>query len=324
MRIFWASPFGSGWAIAETLRQAGNRVVYFNPSQNKNGLGFLPEATLSNWRTYAKKADLIVVDDNFTSRQTRRSFAPSDFVQDFAALRAHGMSYFGPTPTSELLEWDQRYLRKIIQRAGLQMSSAGDHGVVTPSVTLTVSRDPDGRLWLVDRRDGSDLVLPLTAGDPLCQKLEPLYRFLDSIKCSTYVNVDLEVGPKHADVRGVHCRFSYPSIFVQLGSLLRRFGNEKPFMLGGAALTILQADHESPRTTEDLVKLPGFFGVELHHETGGSTVAHGVLLGALARVGPLADVVQDLERELGRPNGDRINELSHLLASLQEWGWLTA
>lgn len=330
MRIFWASPFGAGWSIAEMLRNAGNKVVYFNPSGNKNGLGFLPEADSSSWLYYARKADLIVVDDNFTSRPTRRSYEPSDFIQQLAGLRAHGVQYIGPTPTTELLEWDTRYLRKTLARVGL---SVREVPLARPKdieqQPLVISRDPDGGLWLVirSRHDGlnlGDVVLPISSRDPLCQQLEPLHRFLDSVKCSTYVNVDIEVGPQQLNVRGVQCRFLYPAIFVQLGSLLRGLdvGHLKDQVFGGVATTLLAETKQHPfGSTQGLNDLPGFFGLDLHRESDGAVLAHGPILGAHCRIGPIASGIDALECEV-RQLGMGMERINHVIHSLQVWGWL--
>src|SRR3990167_9302651 len=140
MKIMWVSPNGDGWAAAKKLRDGGNKVVYFNPSENKNGLGYLPSVPEAAWKDYALKADLIVVDANFASRPTRRSFSPSDYVLDLAQIRRLGMSYIGPTPTSELFENDLRYQKKILSRLGLSYQT--DH-IIHPGLKFTISRDPE-------------------------------------------------------------------------------------------------------------------------------------------------------------------------------------
>ena len=119
MRILWISPYGEGWSMAEKLRQLGHKVVLIN-CENKNGLGYLPMASKADLEHYVNRADTVVVDSTFESRKTRRSWEPSDNVLAISAMvKKRGVPYVGPTPTTELLENDPRYLGKMLRRFGI-------------------------------------------------------------------------------------------------------------------------------------------------------------------------------------------------------------
>ena len=299
MKIFWCSPFGDGWAAAYKLREQGNKVVYFNPSENTNGLGYLPSVPEAAWKDYVVKADLIVVDANFPSRPTRRSFSPSDYVLDLAQIRRQGMVYIGPTPTTELIENDLRYQKKILSRLGFSYQT--DH-IVQPGIRVTISRDPDGFCYLVFRHRNllsngvgpeignlGDLVIPVSRGSEFfrqsMQLVEPL---IERLRFNSYFNLDMIVtneGQLH--VVGCSTRFLYPAIFAQFANLLSGADRERSDL--GLATSILRLDDNSDTSAEQVMDLPGFFGHEIHRDFDkGSGVVHGVgpqFVGAIAACG---------------------------------------
>ena len=337
LKITWVSPNGDGWATAKKLRDGGNKVVYFNPSENKNGLGYLPSVPEAAWKDYALKSDLIVVDANFGSRATRRSFSPSDYVLDLAQIRRKGMQYIGPTPTSELFENDLRYQKKLLSRLGVPYVPTehvidGKEGVPLilneSDIRLTVSRDPDGRCYLVFRHrhllaDGNgpeignlgDVVISLRADSKLVQQstklVEPL---LERLRFNGYFNLDLVLThDSQPHIAGLTTSFLYPAVFAQFASFLS--GDSQRSDLG-LAVTVLRLDQDSDTSAEQVMNLPGFFGCEIHrdfdegravvHSNSTATTVGGVgvggppnFVGAIVSCGPDFPSVKDkVDRQL--------------------------
>ncbi len=313
MKIMWLSPNGDGWAAAKKLRDAGNRVVYFNPSENKNGLGYLPSVPEAAWKDYALKSDLIVVDANFPSRPTRRSFSPSDYVLDLAQVRRKGMSYIGPTPTSELFENDLRYQAKLLSRLGLSLITGDIQGT-----RFTVSRDPDGFSYLVFRHrhliadengpdigNLGDLVIPIGVNSALVNKfVKPVEPLLERLRFNGYFNLDLVLTDNGTlEVTGITTRFLYPAIFAQLASLLGGAGQRGNL---GLAVTLLRLDDNSDTSAEQVMNLPGFFGCEIHRDFDeGRGIVHGSFVGAIVGTGDSLPAVQHkVDAQLvGQPPG---------------------
>lgn len=343
MRVTWVSPNGSGWALAYRLREAGNKVVYYNPSKNKNGSGYLPTVTEAEWLDYAKKSDLVVCDDVPDSRRTRRSWSPSDLTMDLHGLRRSGIPVLGPTPTTELVQNDARYRRKILARHGLH---EGDDA--KGDLHVTVSRDPEGQTFLIFRhrqllgdQNGPDLgnlgdvVIPVAATEPLItHTLGKLDGFLDPVRHRNYLSLDLAVSEPELKVRSVHTGFLYPAIFVQFADLLLASHNRS--VSPGIAVTVLdfEADKGDRRTTEDVLQYGGVFGAEVHREPEErGPVLHGLFGFAVVGIGHDWQLVEsDMNRKLaklisGNPGlgfrpGIGNHVLSHI-ASLQSWGYLT-
>jgi hypothetical protein len=345
MKIVWVSPHGDGWSIAAKLREAGNRVVYFCPDQkNKNGASYLPRVTNATWLGYAERSDLVIVDGNFNSRATRRSWEPSDFVRDLQQLRHKGVRVIGPTPTSELLENDPRYLRKVLKKCGLQPGNLE----VSGAFHFTVSRDPDGRCFLVFRHrhllgEGNgpelgnlgDLVIPVPADLKIIQRvLCPIDDFLGRTGFSSYLNVEASAG--HQDdvyIHNVQARFIYPAIFAQIGHLLAPEHGQSNDV--GLAVTLLSLDQNAPAVFDkELLDSPGFFGGYVAGDGNSADKATivGDYIGAVVGHGASWQTVQEeVYSELAslvrnRPGwGFRPGVGSTVLKqleSLHEWGWM--
>lgn len=342
MKITWLSPHGDGWSIAYRLRQAGNKVVYCNLSENKNGLGYLPQVTEAGWLDFAKKSDLVVCDGVPNSRRTRRSYSPSDVAMDLQQLRRQGIPVLGPTPTSELIHNDARYRSKILKRHALDEGQGSGR-----DVRVTVSRDPDGRCFLVFRHrhllgdnNGPDLgnlgdiVLPVAETQPLiANSLGKLYGFLDAIGVRNYLSLNLAVREGKLEVSDALTGFLYPAIFVQFTNLLLA-GHDSP-VEPGAAITLLnlESDHGDISTTEDIFQYGGVFGCEVHRKPDeGGTVFHGRFAGALVGVsGDWKLLKDDMNRKLQglastcrglgfRP--DIGSSVTGHLKDLHSWGYL--
>lgn len=337
MKITWVSPHGDGWSMAHKLREAGNKVVYFCPEAgNKNGLGYLPRATEADWMTFAERSDLTIVDANFASRATRRSWEPSDYSLRLQQLRHKGVNVLGPTPTTELLENDSRYLRKVLKRAGLNYATSD-------GVAVTVSQDPEGRTYLVFRHrtllgDGNgpelgnlgDIVIPVPGNVKLVrQVVEPLRGFLSRIGYHGHLNVAVRAGAD-IGVEAVHCRFIYPAVFAQFSTALSGVGGEQERAIVGLAVTLLRLDDSSSRVADQLTETPGFFGRDLQRELEGSAVANGPFLGAVVGLAPDWGTVQvKVNHQLSLINvpgwGWRTNVGDSIVAQLtllKESGWL--
>lgn len=340
MKIVWVSPFGDGWSIAKKLRDAGNRIVYFCPEPgNKNALGYLPRVSEGQWYDFASKADLVVVDGNFPSRQTRRSWEPSDYSLKLQQLRHKGIPLIGPTPTTELLESDPRYLRKVLTRAGLK-PHADESGI-----SVTVSIDPEGRNYLIFRHrdllgDGrgpelgnlGDIAIPIPAHIKLVrQVIEPIRGFLGRVGYSGYINVAVSAGAD-LSVQSVHCRFIYPAVFAQFADLLSPLLGEnsrKPRI--GLAVSLLRLDHQGPEEAQELIESPGFFPYQIHREAEDlGAIVNGEVLGAVVGLadtwGAVKNKVDNQLSRIARPGwGWRTNlgenVIGHLEA-LHKWGWL--
>lgn len=345
MKIMWVSPHGDGWSIAAKLRDSGNRVVYWCPDhKNKNGANLLPQASAASWLSYATRSDLVIVDGNFDSRPTRRSWEPSDAVRDLQQLRHRGVRVVGPTPTTELLENDPRYLRKFLGRAGLST----DIAVVGEVVMVTISLDPDGRCFLVFRHrhllgEGNgpelgnlgDVVVPIPSDLKLVKStVDRVYSLIERTGFSSYLNLALTVTEHGVHVDSVHCRFIYPAVFSQVAHLLAPvFGaSNQHGMDVGLAVTLLRLDDNGTAVADDLGQASGFFGCDLMGDDKGGKGLHatGPFLGAVVGHGASWNSVQqevyaDLAT-LVRPGwGYRPGVGSNVfnqLEILRSWGWL--
>lgn len=354
MKILWLSPHGDGWSLAAKLREAGHRTIYFCPDPgNQNGDGLLPRANgNASWKDYAAKSDLVVVDGNFPSRRTRRSLEASDF--SYALRTLSGPQVQGPVPTTELLESDTRYLRKILHRAGLGARAKpatdkpeGPAGVrfVPEALKITASWGPaDGLDWVFRHRhllggdvglpgngpelgNLGDVVLPASPAQPLAQATYPLVRFLRGLGYQGYVNLDLAVeGPEQFQVERVFCRFLYPAVFIQFGALLGLYPPQP-----GVAVSLLRFSPEAASDSDHLRDSPGFFGAEVHTDDSGRLQAHGEFVGAcvgtdedwtMARERVNRQLTSSLRPGWGfRPNvGDSV---AAALQRLTEWGWIS-
>lgn len=341
MKILWISPFGDGWSMAHKLREAGNKVVYFCPEPgNTNGLGYLPRATEASWYRFAERSDLVVVDANFPSRQTRRSWEPSDYSLRLQQLRHKGVNVLGPTPTTELLENDLRYCRKVLGRVGLQPSASADSSTI--AVPVTVSCDPEGRSYLVFRHrtllgDGNgpelgnlgDVTIPVPSNIKLVrQVVEPLHGFFSRIGYNGYINVATKATDGNLSVESVHCRFIYPAVFAQFSSSLVG-GNEDRARVG-LAVTLLRLDDDSTRAADQLADADGFFGRDVQRELNGNLTSNGTFIGAVVGLAPTWESVQEkVNHQLARINvpgwGWRTNVGDTVVRQLQllrDWGWL--
>ena len=345
MRILWISPFGRGWSLAHKLRESGNKVVLYDMAKTQNGLGYLPTITEAEWLSYAKRSDLIVVDDTPESRRTRRSYAPSALVLNLRTLHHEGKRVIGPVPTTELFHNDLRYQRKLMKRHGL--TTAG--GTNNPGLTLTVSRDPDGNTFLIVRHrtllgEGNgpdignlgDIVVPLARSEPLiANTIGKLEEFLQTVGHTGYINLTVSVMETHLDVAQVETGFLYPAAFVQFTNLLlqRSIGNGG--VMPGAAVTVLdlETDRQHRRRIHHAFDYGGVFGGELHREPEeGSAVAHGRFVCAVAGTGHDWRVLEhDVNRKLAKLVGDnpglgyRVgvgSNIGHTINLLQSWGWL--
>lgn len=339
MKVLWISPHGDGWALAAAVREAGNRVVMYNP-ENKNGLGYLPTVTEAGWMDLAKKADLVVCDGVPDSRRTRRSWAPSDLVNDLQLLRHQGVQVVGPCPTTELMQNDPRYQRKILKRQGLTHAEQALPG----GVEVTVSRDPDGRCSIVFRHrhllgagngpdvgNLADIVLPMSGDQPLVKNSTGrVEQFLEGLGFRGYFSLSLSVTENQLHVRDVLTGFLYPGVFVQFASLLL---DPKQPVVPGAAVSIIDLERHASdvRGLEGLLNYPGVFGAELHRKPEDRTDwLHGQFVGAVVGVGNAWDTVeQDINRKLNKIVADHpglgfrtgINVAGHL-KNLHDWGWL--
>lgn len=326
----WISPDGDGWAVAAKLREAGNKVIYFCPDpNNKNGLGYLPRVSEAEWLHYAKRSDLVIVDNNFDSRRTRRSFAPSKYVEDLGAVRRlPNVQYIGPVPTSELIENDLRYQAKIAKRLGLNYTrTANGIGSEANGLRVTLSYSiGQGIAWLVWRHKNllgdnngpdvgnlGDCCVPISFDTPLCTvTLQKVTQFFEKIKFTSYINLSLCLDNKNARVCDITTGFLYPAIFCQFAGL--------PSI--GLAVTLFRFEDQSQ--TVDLV--PGFFPANV--EASGKII--GSFAGAVAGVGEELDKLQlsvyTTLQGLTKPYlGYRDNigiGVPAQMALLREWGWL--
>lgn len=356
MKILWVSPFGDGWSIAYRLREAGNRVVYANLAENGNGRGFLPEVPrpLENWPHFARRADLVFVDATPPSRRTRRGgFEASDVSLELARLRFAGVPVIGPTPTTELLQNDPRYQRKILARLGLPVPGApGDESEI--GVRCTVSRGPLGQASLLFREiepEGHlvDYVYPLAAQDRAGQQfIDNLADFAMSVQHSSYLNVDVTISANALLINRVVTEPRYPAVFCQLGDLLGTsvlalqneqllgLSDEYPPRPRGLAVTLYRLQNDEPGSVEGFVDEPGCFGGELSREQGEQSQtrdrAHGLLAGAI--VGgelewvDLAAKVQAQVLRLGANRGWRYSlgdtdRISASIEQLRHWQWIS-
>lgn len=114
MRILWVSPTGSGLSVAQKVRDAGHQVVAYGQTEN------IPTVGQDYLFTFAKAADLVVVDGPFKLEQNRRSWKPAKDALFFDEVRRHhDIVALGPTPTVDLLVGDRRYFRKWCHRLAI-------------------------------------------------------------------------------------------------------------------------------------------------------------------------------------------------------------
>lgn len=333
----WVSPNGDGWSIAAKLRDAGSKVVYYCP--NKNGSGYLPSVTEAEWFEYALKSDLVICDGNSASRETRRSWEPSELVLQLAQLNHRGIAYLGPLPTTELLENDDKYREKILARFSMAVADSTHEGV---NVTLSIA--PNGGTWLVWRalhgwgedngpRAGNlgDIVIPTNPTAELTKNVRQLVEFLRGLNYNGYINLGLTINDGRVEIHRIDCRFIYPGIFCQFPDLLPSDAANGEHGNVRLAVSLLRLDEDSPTEAEHLLREPGFFGAEIHRdlETGEGR-SHGTFLGAFASAGPSFSIVQDkvyrhLATGLRLGWGYRENiglRVGHDLELLQKWGYV--
>jgi len=346
MRIMWVSPHGDGWGIAYRLRQAGHKVVLYNP-KNKNGAGYLPQATDATWYDLAKKSDLLVCDGTPDSSHTRRSMEASDLVRALAQLKHDGVPYTGPLPTTELLENDPRYLAKHCARLAIRMPVAT--GATMPSLvrcTLTIS--PAGEIYMVWRYHHlwgngngpaignlADLVFRIRYDCELVKQLKGLTDFLRGIGFNGYLNVAVRLTEERLEVESIACRFLYPAIFCQFPDLLNSTEHLGSDSADGQhdtirlAVSLLRFDEDSPAEAKGLTDQPGFFGCEMHLDPEAGERSHGRFVGAIVASGPTLGVVRDkIDRHLrsaikGRPGWGYLLPSFHSISpdyeALQKW-----
>ena len=324
MKITWLSPWGDGWSMAHRLRQQGHKVVYRDFSGHGNGAGFLPSVSNAEWLNYALRSDLVIVDANFPSRRTRRSWAPSDEVVALGAVRKAGIIYVGPVPTTELIENDPRYQRKTLNRVGLA------HGTEGLPVTLTCDTMGHASLllrhrYLVSEGNGpevgnlADIIFPLASGTVLAQSLGKLAPFMETVKHAGSWGMDLCVSREKVLVSRLHTSFLYPAVLAQ-------FGTNATSNVLGLVVTLCQLTPASPQMLDGVTDLPHFFGAEIHRGDLGIE-AHGPILGACVGYdtswNPLSQKVEHQLRSLLKPGWGFRERLScEPLIQLTEWGYL--
>lgn len=326
MRIMWISPFGDGWSIAAKLRDSGNKVVYFCPDpKNKNGSGYLPRVSEAEWMDYAKRSDLVVVDNNFESRRTRRSFAPSRYVEDLGAIRRlPNVQYIGPVPTSELIENDPRYQAKIAKRLGLPLADI----ISVSGIAVTVSYSlGQGLAWLIFRHRNllgdengpevgnlGDVCVPLNINSRIfAETAGKATELFQKIKYNSFVNYEVQVNRELLSLVNIRTSFLYPAIFCQFAGL--------PSL--GLAVTLFRFEDFSQVLTDSHL---GFFPANVE-ATGRVT---GPFVGAVAGVDSQLDALQlsvySILQPMARPGlGFRDNigiGVPSQMSLLQEWGWL--
>ena len=123
MKVLWVSPTGSGLSVAQRVKDAGHQVVTYGSAD------VLPEVATPYLYTFAKAADLVVVDGPFPLALNKRSFVPAKDALFFDEVRRnHDIVALGPTPTVDLLVGDRRYFRKWCDRLSIPYArdAAGD------------------------------------------------------------------------------------------------------------------------------------------------------------------------------------------------------
>jgi hypothetical protein len=156
VKVLWISPEGKGFPNAEQLVKEGNKVVAYG-STAPDPIPNVPKEAL--W-TFAKAADLVVVDGSFPLERTRRSFKPSQDALFFDELRRkYAIACLGPTPTLDLIVGDPRYLRKWCARLGL---------VYGPERPLEGATPWEAGAWFI----GNDIVPP----GPLLLPWKPIFK----------------------------------------------------------------------------------------------------------------------------------------------------
>jgi len=353
VKIVWLSPEGDGWSLAYKLREQGEKVVYWNPT-NENGAGYLPKVTDAAWVDYARKADVVVCDATPPSRKTRRSWEPSELSFALQELRHHGVPVIGPTPTTELVENDPRYQRKTLRRFGL-LNAAGLHPIPSARppqepVQVTISREPFGTHRLLFRETATDgnhvsVALPIQAGGLVNRTTDLLENLLRRVGHSTHVNLHAVLTESDLYVTGVSMGFLYPDICAQLGDLLVAWGvvngvqegapNQEPPSAPTLAVTLFQNSEQPPRALDELLDEPGVFGAEVHAPDGDRmhTQAHGLILGALVgrdhTWGELTSKVYRETNRLALRYGAQsfldtavLDDIPVRVQKLHEWGYL--
>jgi len=278
MKITWLSPLGEGWGVAYKLRLLGHKVVVVDFSGGTNGDGLVPKGDPKEWLGFAEKSDAVVVDANWPSRRTRRSYAPSDEVLDLQQLRHKGIKILGPVPTSELLENDHRYQRKVLGRLGIPvLTSDPDDYVVRCSLT----RSPFNSTSLVfrypllgspEKVQGGDLRVSLNGTEPVVATfLDPLHRLAQSIGYDGYLNIDLVLGGHgYAVVENVATSPRYPGAFLDFAHvdlLVGMSGSQPP--LFSTAISIFDLPNAAKVPDEVTVLSRGFYGLNLSDNADG-------------------------------------------------------
>ena len=358
-KILWVSPYGEGWSIAYKLRESGHKVVYWCPApENTNGAGYLPRLESgAEWIDYAKRSDVVLVDATPASRQTRRSWEPSDLSFALQGLRHHGVSVIGPTPTTELLQNDRRYLRKTLAKCGLSLLPAEREGAFVVPVTLSLG--PFGQLSL-GFREGfygevvtGDVVLPLQPCALSHRSVGLLQSLLDITRHSTYFNLDLAVTATDVYVVGAHAGQMYPAVFAHLGDLLGVLDSaggvvdredqgapqQEPSRAPALVTTLFHRfDTESPAALDELLHEPGVFGFQFQHperdhpQSGGAT--RDFIAGALVvRDREWGQLSSKADAELQRLTGlyglehrlgdGILHDIPALIKQLHTWGYLS-
>jgi hypothetical protein len=243
------------------------------------------------------------------------------------------------------MENDPRYFRKVLKKVGLTAAT----GTVSEqqAVGVTVSRDPDGRCYLVFRHrhllgedNGPDLgnlgdvVIPIPAGCKLVQdSIGKLDGFLHRTGFNSYLNVHVTVMEHELSVRDVHARFIYPAVFCMIADQLRSLwsGHDERVNVG-LATTIVRLNDQGDSVGDKLSNRPGFFGRDLVREFDGSErdTVIGPFVGACVGHGASWNAVQDqVERELRavlRPGWgfrpDIGSNVGHQLDLLRSWLWV--
>jgi hypothetical protein len=298
MRIFWASPRGQGWGLAAAMRKAGDKVVLWVPDPyNDAGKGWLPRAGPTEWRLYAEKADLIIVDGNFQSRRTRRSWGPSRWVEELSDLRRDAPErYIGPVQTSELLENDPRYLKKVLKRFDI-----ASHEGPLPEASIAVSLhiDAPGHPSVVIRKEGADWSVPIPPGAKLALSLSKLVEFLRHIKYRGPLAADLSVSEEAVAVRGLTTGFLYPAV------------------CGGSLVSATQGSLVSVSTQLGRESIVDFTWNPYDSPVIGGQLAASQVPGQARVVGKMAGTIVSVGRDLAEAAGHATQQVGQLLTE----GW---
>jgi hypothetical protein len=123
LKVLWVSPTGSGLSVAQRVKAAGHQVVTYGTGED------MPTIDTPHLFTFAKAADLVIVDGPFPLTPNKRSLMPARDALFFDEVRRnHDIVALGPTPTVDLLVGDRRYFRKWCDRLSIPYArdAAGD------------------------------------------------------------------------------------------------------------------------------------------------------------------------------------------------------